>query len=196
MLRDKLSEYSKTATVSTKDGESFILTKLKKLKPRDSTKSLASTSTDHSISDQDCHSKELLSATVPTTSGSRDGERMWDNNNGTSTRSPRPSRTTTGSLTHSTSNPTVAPQTSDAPLPTQDGGRCSDWRELTSQTREERFWKSKEVLMLRTETLVLTLCKTKSTNNGISSMLMNGRENQLRANLTKDSAYMLKETST
>jgi len=126
MRKDMQLVFGVTIEESINNGKLFILIKPPSLKPRDSTKNSDSTSTDHSILDQDCHSKELLSATVPTTSGSRDGERMSDNNNGTSTRSPRPSRTTTGSLTHLTSNPTVAPQTSDAPLPTQDGGRCSD----------------------------------------------------------------------
>jgi hypothetical protein len=85
-----------------------------------------SISTDHSISDQDCHSKELLSATVLTTSGLRDGERMLLPSSGTSMVSPRLSRTITGNHTHLTFNQTEDHPTSDVPLPTQDGGNSSD----------------------------------------------------------------------
>jgi len=72
----KRSKFMVDIMVLTRDGRFYMLTKEQRMQQRDSTKSMASTSTDHSISDQDCHSKELLSATVPTTSGSRDGERM------------------------------------------------------------------------------------------------------------------------
>jgi hypothetical protein len=49
-----------------KDGRLSILIKLLRQEPRDSIRSSVSISTDHSISDQDFHSRELLSAKVPT----------------------------------------------------------------------------------------------------------------------------------
>jgi hypothetical protein len=89
-----------TLTMLTKNGKSSILTKLLQLEPRVSTRNLDSTSTDHSISDQDFHSRELLNATELTMSGSRDGERMLPLNNGILMVSPRLSRTTNGRATH------------------------------------------------------------------------------------------------
>jgi len=62
---------------------------------------------------------------APTTSGSRDGEIMLKLNSGTSMRSLRQSRTTTGSHIHLIFKETVTPLTSGAPPPTQDGGRYS-----------------------------------------------------------------------
>jgi hypothetical protein len=110
-------------------------------------------------------------------------------------RSPRPSRITTGSLIHSTSNLMVDQTTSDALPLTQDGGRCSDSRVLMLLTREERFLKLLEVLTRKIEILESTIETIKSINNGISSMLINGKENQPRVNSTIDSVFMLKETS-
>jgi hypothetical protein len=116
-----------------------MLIKLAKIEPRASTKSSDYTSTDHSTSDQDFHSKEFSSATVPTTSGSRDGEEMSEPSNGTSMRFPRPSRTTTGSHTHLISNQTVVQPISDVLQPTQDGGNCSDLMEDILSTKEARY---------------------------------------------------------
>jgi hypothetical protein len=116
--------------VSNKDGELSILIKLIRLKLRDSMKNLDSTSTDHSTSDQDSHSRELQSATVPTMSGSRDGELTRKPSNGTLMRFLRPSRTTTGNHIHLIFNPMEVQPTSDALLPTQDGGKCSDIKVL------------------------------------------------------------------
>jgi hypothetical protein len=84
----------------TKDGRLSILTRLSQSELRALIKSLDSTLTDHSTSDQDFQCKELLSATELTMSGSRDGERMLPPNSGTSMKSPRLSRTIIGSLTH------------------------------------------------------------------------------------------------
>jgi hypothetical protein len=94
--------------------------------------------TDHSISFQNFHSTELLSATVPTTFGSGGGERTLLPNNGTSMESPRQSRTTNGSHTHSTSNQTEDQPISDAPLPTLDGGNSSDMKVDSLSTKKER----------------------------------------------------------
>jgi hypothetical protein len=125
-----------------------------------------SISIDPSTSDQDCHSKELLSATEPTTYGSRDGERTLLLNNGISMKSPRLSRITTGSHIPLISNLMVAQTTLDAQPLTQDGGKCSDTKVPQLSTRKERFWKFKEELTKKTETLVSILNPTKSTNNG------------------------------
>jgi len=179
----------------TKDGRLYISTKLKQLELRASTKSSVSTSTDHSTSDQECQCKELLNAMVPTMSGSEDGERTLLLNNGTSMRSPRPSRTTTGRATHSISNPTVDLTTLDALQLTQGGGKCSNTKELQLSTREEKFWKSSETLMLNRETLVLTNNRTVSGNNGTSCMLTNGRVNLKRVNSTRSSVSSLREIS-
>jgi hypothetical protein len=53
-----------------------------------------------------------------------------------------------------------------------------------------------EVLTKRTEISLFMENMERSTNNGTSSMLMNGRESQERENSTKNSVYMLRETST
>jgi hypothetical protein len=111
-------------------------------------------------------------------------------------KSPRLSRTTTGNLTHLTSNQTVDQLTSDVLLPTQDGGNSSDIKVLKLSTRKVRLLKFKVNLITKTETLLLEIEITKSTNNGILSMLMNGRENQPKVNSTRDSGFMLKEIST
>jgi hypothetical protein len=174
-------------TMPTKDGRLSILIKLEPSELRDSTRNSVSISIDHSILDQDFHSRELLNATVPTMSGSRDGERMLLLNNGTSMRSQRPSRTTTGRATHSISNPMVDQPMSDAQLPTQDGGKCSDTKVLQSSMKEERSWKFKETLIKRTETSVSTSNKMDSGNNGTLSMLTNGRENQEKESSMKTS---------
>jgi hypothetical protein len=84
---------------------------------------------------------------------------------------------------------------SDAPLPTQDGGRCSDTKVPQLSTRKERSWKSKVMLILKTETLASINNKTVSGNNGTLSTLMNGRENQEKESSMKTSDSMLKETS-
>lgn len=52
------------------------------------------------------------------------------------------------------------------------------------------------VLILKTETSLVTQNMERLTNNGTSSMLMNGRENQPRDNLMKTLVSMLRETST
>jgi hypothetical protein len=62
--------------------------------------------------------------------------------------------------------------------------------------REERSWKYKVMLTKRTEILVSTLSQLMDfINNGISSMLTNGKVNQERENLTKSLASMLKDHS-
>jgi hypothetical protein len=80
----------------------------------------------------------LLNAMEPTTFGWRDGERIPLPSNGSSMRFQRPSRTTTGNPTHSTSNLTVDPATSDVLTPTQDGGKCSSIKEQPLSTKRVR----------------------------------------------------------
>jgi len=82
---------------------------------------------------------------VPTMSGSRDGERMLLPSNGTLMKSPRLSRTTTGSHTHLISNQMVDLQTSDVLQPTQDGGNSSNTKMALSPMRKERSSKFKEM---------------------------------------------------
>jgi hypothetical protein len=65
---DKL-ESGVTTEVHINNGQLSILIKQRAHKPRESTRTLASMSTDHSILFQNSHSIELLSATVPTTFG-------------------------------------------------------------------------------------------------------------------------------
>jgi hypothetical protein len=119
-----------------------------------------SISTDHSTLDQDFQCRELLNAMEPTMSGSRDGERMLLLNNGSSMRSQRQSRITTGSLIHLKSKATAALQMLDALVPTQDGGNYSELMDLSLETsRTIKYWMSKVELMER----IRTSCGTKLT---------------------------------
>jgi hypothetical protein len=59
---------------------------------------------------------------------------MSELNSGTSMRSQRPSRTTTGNLIPSTFSPTADRPISDALPLIQDGGNCSDLMVLSSET--------------------------------------------------------------
>jgi hypothetical protein len=90
-----------TITELIKDGELSTLTKLRRYHLRDLTKSLVSTLTDHSILSQSFHSTELLNATVPTMSGSEDGETTLLANNGSSMELPRQSGVSNGRIIHS-----------------------------------------------------------------------------------------------
>jgi hypothetical protein len=69
MKKDKLFKSVEEPMVLTKDGRYSMLIREKRMPLRASTRSMVSTLTDHSTSDQDFHSKELLSAMVPTTFG-------------------------------------------------------------------------------------------------------------------------------
>lgn len=110
--------------------------------------------------------------------------------------SQRPSRTITGRATHWTSKVTEDHQTLDALLLTQDGGSSSDTKVPQLSTRKVRLLKSKVESIKKTETLVSTLKRMPSTNNLISSMLMNGKVSQLRDNSMIYLDSMLRETST
>jgi len=65
----------------------------------------------------------------------------------------RQSRTTTGNLTHLTSNPTEVHPTSDVQLLTQDGGRCGDIKVLMLSMIKERCCMFKVTLTQKTEIL-------------------------------------------
>jgi hypothetical protein len=76
MKKETQFKFGVTMDLLLKNGKSYMLTNVQKIEERASTKSLDFISTDHSTSDQDFHSKESLSATELTMSGSRDGEEM------------------------------------------------------------------------------------------------------------------------
>jgi len=100
MKKDKQSVYMETIMVNIKDGELSILIKLVQFNPRDSTRTSASISTDHSTSSQNSHSTELLNATVQTMFGSEDGETTLWASNGSLMVSPRLSSLNNGRTTH------------------------------------------------------------------------------------------------
>jgi hypothetical protein len=89
-----------------KNGRFFTLIKLLRQRPRDSMRSSDSISTDHSTLSQSFHSTELQKALEPTTLLSRDGERMFLLNSGTSMRSQRPLEATSGRTMQWTSKAT------------------------------------------------------------------------------------------
>jgi hypothetical protein len=64
MKKDKPLVLKQTNVELINNGKYFILTRLKRQRPRDSMKSLASTSTDHSTLYQSFHSTELLKCMV------------------------------------------------------------------------------------------------------------------------------------
>jgi len=163
---------------------------------RDWTRTLVSKSTDHSISDQECQWGELLNVLELIMWPSREWERMLWDNNGTSTEYPRPLRITNGSLTHLISKVMVDPQIWDAQLPTQDGGNYSDTKMQVSSTKKERFLISKDQSMPKTETSLSMVNTERSTNNGTSFTLMNGKVIQRKENWIKTLVFMLKEIST
>jgi hypothetical protein len=76
MLKDRISKYMEDITEPIRDGRYSILTRRQRLKPRDSMKNSDSILIDHSTLDLNFQWRELPSATVLTTSGSEDGERM------------------------------------------------------------------------------------------------------------------------
>jgi hypothetical protein len=126
-LKDNKFRFIVAKVEPTKDGKFSISTRRERLRQRDSMKNLDSTSIDHSISFQSFHSTELLRCLVEPTWSSRDGERIPDNNNSSSMRSPRLSETTTGRTTALIFKAMVAQTISELHLAsTQDGGRCSD----------------------------------------------------------------------
>jgi hypothetical protein len=112
-------------------------------------------------------------------------------------RSQRPSETTTGRTIALIFRAMVTVTISELPqASTQDGGNSLNTKDQLSLTRKERFLKLWVELMVKTKTLELTLREMKFTNNGILYMLTNGKENQSKENLMKDSDSTLKEIST
>jgi len=132
---------------------------------------------------------------VPIMFGSEDGERMLWDNNGSSMKSQRLSRITNGRITHLTSKEMEHQLTLDAPLPTQDGGNSLDTKINLSPMKKERSLRFKEILMLNKEISLWVTKQLLSINNGTLSMLMNGRENQERENLMKNTVSTLKDHS-
>jgi hypothetical protein len=197
ILKDKLFKYMEITVERTKSGMFYILTRLIKLKPKDSMKNSVSISIDLSIWSHSFHSTELLSALVLTTLPSRDGERMSHNNNSTLMRFQRPSDPKHGRTMVCKSNQPVDQQTSDSHLlSNQDGGNCSDTKDNSLSMIKERSLKSQKDLITRTKTSWSTTRMVKYTSNGRSSMLMSIRESQSRVNSMRNSVFMSKEIST
>jgi len=145
--------YITNTTVTTKDGLYFMLIKPTRLQLKDSAKTSDSTSTDHSTLSQDSHSRELLSATVLTTSGLEDIERTSLHNNTSSIMSPRLLDLNNGRTMPWKSNPTEdQPIFISYQISNPDGGNSSDSRMDSLSTRKERLWMLQVVLMLSKET--------------------------------------------
>ena len=81
--------FGTSTTVPIRNGESSILIIKRRNKPRDLMKTSVSTSTDHSTSNQECYSEELLSLLELQTLYSRDTQRTELSSNSTSTEPQR-----------------------------------------------------------------------------------------------------------
>jgi DNA-binding transcriptional regulator YiaG len=138
MLKDNQSLFTRDMVVLTRDGRSSILIRLKMSKMKDMKRTSDSTSTDHSISDQDFQCKELQNAQETEHSSRRDIERMPSNNSLSSMESARHLRTSTGNNGQFRSLEMVVQQLSNVQTPTQDGGRCGEEMELSLPTKKER----------------------------------------------------------
>ena len=153
--------YTRHMANKTKNGMSDISMKPRN-KPRDSTVNSVSTSTDHSTSDQECQCKESWNLLVPTMSPLRDGERMFQHNNGGSIKNQRPSIHNNGRTMLWKFNPMVDHKTLDVPqVLHQDGGNCSRCKDNSLPTRKERSQTSQEVLIPKTETSLSTTSTVK-----------------------------------
>jgi hypothetical protein len=113
MQRVKKSVSGVTTVRTTKNGRSYMLTKLEKLRLKDLMRSLVSISTDHSTLSLNFHSTELLRPQVPTMSSSRDGETTGSDNNSTSMKSQRLLDLNNGRTTLLKSKATVEATTSE-----------------------------------------------------------------------------------
>ena len=127
MKKEPQLEFMETMERITKNGKFFMLTRLLRLRPRDSMRNSDSTLTDHSTSSQSFHSTESLRCLVVPTWLLRDGETMLETNNSGSMKSPRLLETTTGRTTALISKATEIAIILELFLAsTQDGGNCSD----------------------------------------------------------------------
>jgi hypothetical protein len=98
--KDLLLPWPPQRILSNKNGLLSILINQRMKIPRAIMKNTDSTSIDHSILDQECHSTELLNAEEPVMLESSDGEPTPLPNNGSSILHQRLSRTTNGRATH------------------------------------------------------------------------------------------------
>jgi hypothetical protein len=103
--KDKKLSSGRDTTMLTKDGLLPIPIKPERKSERDTTNLSVSTSTDNSISDQECQCKELLNALVPTTLFSEDMSREEPLKDSTSTLPARPLSLNNGNTFPWTSNP-------------------------------------------------------------------------------------------
>lgn len=123
----------------------------------------------------------------------RDGERTpWDNN-GSLMVYQRLSRINSGNHTLLTFNQMEDQPISDVPQLTLDGGNYSNTKIPLLSMKEEKLWTFYQTEMLRTKTSKYIPNMEESTNNGILSMLTNGKVNQERESSMKNSVYMLKD---
>jgi hypothetical protein len=178
MLKVKKLSFGATTAKPTRNGTLSISIKTRASKVKDSTKNGASISTDHSTSDQDSQCTESLSATVQTTSGSRDTKLMSRLNNSTSTRPQRPSSLSNGRIDQSPFKATVVAQTLEWKEPTLDGGNFGESKVSLSSMKEERLLMFMVESMTKTETSLPGESTERSINNGTSSMLMNIQRSQ------------------
>jgi hypothetical protein len=111
--KDKKLLFGTDITELIKDGESSMLISQRKSLLKDSTPDSVSTSTDNSISDQECQCKELLNALVPTTLFSEDMSREEPLKDSTSTLPARPLSLNNGNTFPWTSNLTEDHQISE-----------------------------------------------------------------------------------
>lgn len=196
MLKPKRSLSKRDKVVRTNDGRFNILTKLPQCNQREWLVTSVSMPTDLSTSDQDSQWRELWSALVPIILLLEDGEITLRPSNGISIQSPRQLDLNNGRIVPLKFKAMVEVQIWELLLLSiQDGGRCLECKELSSQMNVARLLMFKEELIQKIETLLFTINTEKSTNNGTLSMLMNGRENQQRVNWMKISVFMLRETS-
>jgi hypothetical protein len=181
----------------TRDGRLSILIKLMQIKLKDSTNSSDGISTDHSTSDQECHSTELLKHMETTMSTSEDISRTRTNKCGSSMELIRLSETTTGRTMPWSSNLMVVDNTSKSQVEsTQDGGRCGEMKLHSLSMIKERYLISKVVLILKADIFSPGTSMERLTSNGKLSMLTSIQKNQRRENSMKNLDFMLKDHST
>jgi hypothetical protein len=96
MKKDTRSKCGTTMEAKLSNGKLSMLTKLRRNKPRDWLKTSDSMPTDHSTSDQECHSRELWQCTAMPICISKDGRPTTTHKCSGLIQSARPSEIRTG----------------------------------------------------------------------------------------------------